>query len=90
MTVITQAVWIGKMGVCKPQGLCFFVHFLAKGLYTSRTNDGKSRGRIVGGGQQQGIEQLLHGQNLALVQIDRRALNADCLGRDADFLVKRE
>lgn len=87
MAVLVKAGAVDIVGVDKPQLLRLVVHALHKGLLGGGQSLGKDDRRIVGAGDNQRLEQVLHRHLLALFEPDLRPAHRLGVGRAGEGLL---
>ena len=73
MVRVMEAVGIGKVGVLASQLLGLVVHHAHKGVDVTAHRLGQNLGGLIGRGEQQAVQKLLHRQHLPRLNIGRGA-----------------
>ena len=90
VAVLVKAGAVDIVGVDKPQLLRLVVHALHKGLLGGGQSLGKDDRRIVGAGDNQRLEQVLHRHLLALFEPNLRPAHRLGVGRAGEGLIHGE
>ena len=87
--VVVQAVGVGKVRISQAQGRRAAIHLRHEGGDRAAAVQRQRHGGVVAGLQQQTVEQLLHRQHLAGLQIQRRPFHAAGSGGNRHRFVQR-
>ena len=90
VALLVQTVAVFEHGVVHAQLLGLFVHLGHKGLLAAGHRLGQHHGGVVGAHNHRGLDEVVHGHGLPLLQPDIRAAHGGRVSRGSEGLVQGE